>query len=287
MPRSKPLPQTELQIAKRLIEARMAHGLLRSAFTTWFSPAPDALKRIELGRVPLSYEMARKLWDDRAMPHLNPMFLAQGYGAIRLEHELWLPRAEEIGVAPGELFSSVIALFVEELRTLCAEAGSERLPASWIPAQHFMLQFKRHKVRTESARLDAFESWLSSVERRSIQAEKKHLRLQSLKSKSLGMAEPCEIPTLSELIARATTVTRGHGLKSALAKQLKVPPSRVTEWLKRRKEPGGAITLELLDKVLAMEAEQQTKSAGSVITAASAKTRKRTSHENKPKSSQP
>jgi DNA-binding transcriptional regulator YiaG len=289
MPRSKPLPQTEIEIAARLVKARMAHGLWRSDFAKWLSPAQDALKRIELGRLPLTYRMARNFWDERAMPHLNPFFLATGRGNMRLEHQLWLPRIEEIDAGAADLFSAVVARFSEDLSTLAGEPSQQRLPLSWIPAQRFMVEYKRHKLKSDIVKVDALEAWINEVDRRSVEFSKKDLPTDSAKRKVHEMAQPrnIDVPTLPELISRAKRVTSVHGEKSRLAHVLNVPPSRVTEWLKGKVEPSGAITLTLYKWVLIQEKAEQIKSPGGVITATRVKTRKRNANENKSQSSPP
>lgn len=90
---------------------------------------------------------------------------------------------------------------------------------------------------------------------------------------------------LPSLIERLNAVTQVRGKKSELAQFLEVPAARVSEWLAKRKEPGGETTLQLLAWVEAEEAKQKSPSGTSHTTGA--QTRKRKSSDEKPDSSPP
>jgi len=63
--------------------------------------------------------------------------------------------------------------------------------------------------------------------------------------------------TLSRLLADVKRLTKGEGKKAALAKHLRVPRPRVSEWLAGLYEPGGAKTLALLNWVEEQEANKK------------------------------
>ena len=96
--------------------------------------------------------------------------------------------------------------------------------------------------------------------------EKKELTDAYVARKSYGMKSPLDV-----LVARIAKATRPHGKKAALAQFLKIPQSRVSEWLHGKGQPGGEVTLRLLEWVEAEEAQQKT--PGGAETAAKGKTR--------------
>lgn len=68
-------------------------------------------------------------------------------------------------------------------------------------------------------------------------------------------------PRLAKLFVRVRRLTTERGAKSRLADILGVERARITEWIKGDFEPGGEITLKLLEWVTAAEAKQQKKRA--------------------------
>jgi len=97
--------------------------------------------------------------------------------------------------------------------------------------------------------------------------EKKKLTDSSLKGILRGVKSPLQV--LLARVARATAAQRGK--QAALAAFLKVSPSRVSEWVRGVKEPGGDYALRLLSWVTAEEAQQKT--PGGAENAAKGKTR--------------
>jgi transcriptional regulator with XRE-family HTH domain len=113
---------------------------------------------------------------------------------------------------------------------------------------------------------------------RAIEADsKKGLTEHSEVRKVVGMESP-----MKDLLARLAQATKARGKKAALAKFLKIPASRISEWLHGSYEPSGEITLRLLEWVQAGEAAQQ-KSPGDVTSAAKGKTRSTQSNYEKEK----
>src|SRR5438132_1195440 len=90
-------------------------------------------------------------------------------------------------------------------------------------------------------------------------------------------------PRLNRVAARIKRLTQTPGDKTALAVRMEVTPQRLNDWLSGLYEPGGEITLRLLEWVQAAEAKQQKKRAGSGRTQPTLKTRtKRKSKHEKP-----
>jgi transcriptional regulator with XRE-family HTH domain len=90
---------------------------------------------------------------------------------------------------------------------------------------------------------------------------KKMLTETSLKGIVSNVKSPLKV--LLERVARATAQ---RGKQAALAACLNVSPSRVSEWVRGVKEPGGEYTLRLLEWVSAEEAKQQNAPGGVIST---------------------
>lgn len=93
-------------------------------------------------------------------------------------------------------------------------------------------------------------------------------------------------PLLEKLFSRVSRAAKVRGTKAEIALHLGVVPQRLNDWLSGVNEPGGEITLRLLEWVTAAEAKQTKKRAGSVRARPALKTRNQKSPSNeKPKSS--
>lgn len=64
-------------------------------------------------------------------------------------------------------------------------------------------------------------------------------------------------PRLGKLFVSVCRLTRDRGLKRRLAEFLGVHPSRLSEWISGVCEPGGEVTLQLLEWVTATKAKQK------------------------------
>lgn len=60
-----------------------------------------------------------------------------------------------------------------------------------------------------------------------------------------------ETPRVAALLIEVLEATKRHGAKAELARELKVTPQRLNQWLAGLYEPGGEITLHLLEWVTA------------------------------------
>lgn len=64
-------------------------------------------------------------------------------------------------------------------------------------------------------------------------------------------------PRLDKLFAAVSRLTKARGAKGRLAEFLGVEPPRLSEWLAGEYEPGGEVTLQLLEWVTAAKAQQK------------------------------
>jgi len=116
----------------------------------------------------------------------------------------------------------------------------------------------------------AYEGELANIIERQLQSWDKNnaikILTESYTSRNVsGVKSPMKI-----LLGRVSLATKARGKKAALAKFLKLPPPRVSEWLHGAGEPSGEIALRLLEWVTAEEAQQ--KSPGDVTSATKGKT---------------
>ncbi|HLX69450.1 MAG TPA: helix-turn-helix transcriptional regulator [Verrucomicrobiae bacterium] len=88
-------------------------------------------------------------------------------------------------------------------------------------------------------------------------------------------------PRIDALLSKVKELTGGKGEKEQLADYLNVPPSRLSEWLAGKWQPGGEVALALSEWVRTKQVKQ--KSPGT-RKRARAETRKRKSSYEKPKS---
>jgi hypothetical protein len=88
-------------------------------------------------------------------------------------------------------------------------------------------------------------------------------------------------PKLEKLFARVRRLTVERGAKGDLAEAIHVELPRLSEWLRGEYEPGGEVTLSILEWVEEQEAKQQKEEASGALTPKARKTRsvKSTSNE--------
>ena len=92
-----------------------------------------------------------------------------------------------------------------------------------------------------------------------------------------------QLAKLAELLRRIEGATSQRGKKTELAKFLGVTPQGLNDWLSGRREPGGEVTLLMLEWVSAEETKQPNKKRGSTDMPPRRKTRKAQTYEEKDK----
>jgi len=90
-------------------------------------------------------------------------------------------------------------------------------------------------------------------------------------------------PRLDKLMHRIQKLTKAFGAKANLAKEIGVIPQQLNDWLSGSTEPGGEVTLRLLEWAAEEEAKQ--KCAGRGETRPARKAQTKTSKANESKSS--
>jgi transcriptional regulator with XRE-family HTH domain len=274
MPRKHPLPESELAIARRLVELRGMAGLSRAELVKLCHIAHDLITRVELGITPLRYGDAAR-WLPALVPggrfalSVNPLWLTDGTWPIQLEWPFLLPKPKAIGLPPRIRFSTFVASHRKLLEGLAKEPPEADLPESWILP--YAVQFLRLRSRlAHMGRSDAwlYRLWKCSAERfagespkvariiRHVQERRKNIEKGWLTESALR-GTVSDMVTLLKLRAELKALTVGYGKKTELAKLLRVPRTSVSQWIAGAKEPGGETTLKLFNWVEQQKAKEK------------------------------
>lgn len=291
VPRKFTLSAGDLAVARRLSRLRTESRLSREDWALRSGVGAEVISRVELGRMPLRYEDARKLlasWchsRDVEMAPINPLWLAEGKEPMQLDWPLLLPAAEQIGLSYRTSFSAFATQNREVLAALTKEDPGDALPESWL-FPYLLHWIKLEGLASKRARGLAWVEclFLFSARRLAATSEQAAMLLRDYEKACDEINAPGPLtkystkrnmsrvkPKMRDLLSRVRALTAGRGRKTLLARDLKVPLPRISEWLSGKNEPGGEITLRLLQWVLAEEAKQ--KSPGSATTPPRAKTR--------------
>lgn len=294
------LPAQEIEIGERLRGFREYLRISRTVFALEIGISSERLASYEAGRVRLPYETFAAIAERFS---INPVWLAEG---LDLPQASWAfdDSAYRTSIVPRSPFSFVFNEFLKKDLTNDAYnlqkrvfalhgamkslaeflskrrlAGQRMLPdmfARWrVTEIQKTMPFILKELQCDTPMLsdDEIKRWglpKSEAEggmRPGVQSrEKKNLTPYYASCNNDAMKSP-----MRSLLGRVVLATKARGKKAALAKLLKVPPPRVSEWLHGAGEPSGEITLRLLKWVEAEEAQQ--KSPGDVTTVAKGKTR--------------
>ena len=254
----------------------MHQGLLASRIGV----APGAITRIELFRVPLSYNTARALF---ACLDINPKWAATGKGTAT--GYVQLPSAAALRVPENALFSDVfynyLARFFDEktpdskseivLRHQRAIVNS-RVVKQWfrdVPDglvgelekaiskawSDITANCPREDPRRVLQRRLWYEQFVETFEARAADAKASAGQNQSKESLDIwpGVSDnppvSRKIRSLQELIGALRARTKLRGQKAALARSLEVTRQAVDQWLSGNAKPSAEITFKLLQWV--------------------------------------
>jgi transcriptional regulator with XRE-family HTH domain len=268
-------PERQTQIARRLRAFREHLKISRTAFALAIGIGSGRLAAYEAGRAPLRYEIFSAI--SKAF-FLQPLWLATGETSpVGLEAFDDSEFASKINPKDHfiEVYDTVLSTSlqskaykanvqlrrdIQKMRDL--KDFLDRLPPELSPKllaqleemQHLLdeLGDKMHAEKCSREDVSALVDKSADPIAKPPKSEKRMLTKITLKSKCESMKSPMQF-----LLSRLSQATRQRGKKTALAKLLRVPPPRISEWLRGTKEPGGEITLRLLEWVTAEEAQQQ------------------------------
>jgi transcriptional regulator with XRE-family HTH domain len=223
-PQFKPLPDNEKEICRRVAAIRRFKGLNQTELARRVGLTRDQLANIEAMRVALKFGTALAIC--RAID-INPNWLYSGVDPqspmLEFNDPLYLTLLD---VVPGsDRFSSVWAGF-----------GNSLLELSTLHTRRIARQ-----GREQERSLTDTGPVLVPLENLGTEADQKNnLTRSSLKRKSKDVKSE-----IGKLIERVKHKASKPGAKSNLARALGVAPSRISEWLSGKKEPGGDYALRL------------------------------------------
>jgi transcriptional regulator with XRE-family HTH domain len=280
MPRINPISRLDREIAARIKYFRQNSKCTRSYLASLIGTKPGSITRIELGRVPLKYNVARSIFSNLK---INPLWAATGRGEPKMN--ILLPNSTQLKVPDNAVFSEVFSRhLLKFFESKKADSKSEivlryqrgKLAASLIETWFRDVpdgQIGEFEKCMDKAREEFFskippESPDRILQRRiwyttfSLELAQKIAASAAVNAKShLTNATTSDItlevkPHLPSLLARLNRVTKETGKMSVLAKYLGVPLASVSRWLSGKREPGGETTLQLLHWVEQQERQK-------------------------------
>ena len=263
----------EVEIGRRLRAWREAKLIPRTKMAVVLEIGNERLASYEGGRAALPYSVFRDLKEHFG---LDAVWLATGEtwadGLIYSEKEF----EKYLTLRPK--FSRIFDEFIlEQLRNGGAYnlTSIDELPEE-IRAIKTSLKYQR---ATPEVKEVVDNSLRSMAARQAVAAGEREAIQKILDSDSLDTSANVEQAAglnskLTALIARVKIAANHPGKKSDLARFLRVPLKRVSEWISGDRNPSGETTLQMLEWVAAEEA-QQNKSSGSAQTPPEPKTRRK------------
>lgn len=272
----RPLPDRELQIARRLRQVRDSLRLTQTEFAEQIGIRRERLASYEEGRVPLRYDIALRLCHQFIT---SEKWLSTGQGNPRLLVDLLLdPIAAKIPAdrAFSKAFDEAFALRYEERIDQCEKAGV--LPFvlapddSWTRIENLfrgiingwleelpeiergtflisLLEDAKQKMRRRP-----FAAWPDFCRNRAAkQGTPQISATQGNNPSKKELADSLQYDKLQSVKfdwkwqrERLNRLTATRGAKSALAGRLGVPLSSLSLWLSGEREPGVKIAFRLL-----------------------------------------
>ena len=294
MPRRKPIPKQDREIAARIKEFRVNWKCTRPHLAAQIEVTPETLTRIENGRVPLKYGIARKILS--YLP-INPHWAATGKGLPK--GYIVLPSAEELKVSENALFSDVfmnvllpsfknedvdfqLAMLLRyhrglQMASLVRKAFRD-VPDNQIGEfrknlERFIFGFLAKGPEDDPKIVLQRQLWYKNSARffESPNAEQPHVTeetgdecgqnkskdaLDNMPGISDSVRVSKQIRSLPELMIALRERTKLRGQKAALARELKVTRQAIDQWLSGNAKPSAEITFELLKRVEQQERQK-------------------------------
>ncbi|HEX3627263.1 MAG TPA: helix-turn-helix transcriptional regulator [Verrucomicrobiae bacterium] len=230
----KPLPDIEKKICWRMTAIRRLNNLSQGELAKRAGITRNQLANVEAMRVPLKFGVAMEVC---RLLRLNPQWLYSGEGkeTLFLDFKDWI-------------FS----------RLLTHRQASESFSAAWKAIGEDLLYFGNtidRKLENQGREGQSVKDLLEShsgplvVEmenRREEKASKGKTPIDDIPKRGNNEVVKARLP---ELLKRLNAATQERGKKAALARFLKVPLPKVSQWLSGTHSPGGETTLQLLQWV--------------------------------------
>jgi transcriptional regulator with XRE-family HTH domain len=292
VPRQNPIPQREIEICGRLRLARKATNLSQVAFARLLEIDSSRLASYELARVPVKWELAFKLCKSI---NLSQRWLALGVLPMHPTYEVGLPyspstKANSLFSSIFDDFLNVQTRVIEQ--AWVKEFGEEKFRAGefeGLELTHFQRldrAFTTAAVRSIVKAITIELNWLPDDLRaiyinyladamnafrlkhskqignlvpptaRELSEQAVNLNKISLRGVTESGKHSGVQAKLKELRVRLNQATADRGMKSRLAKFMRVPLPNVSQWLSGKREPGGETTLKLLQWVEQQERQK-------------------------------
>lgn len=281
MPRTNPISKQDREIASRIREHRRASKCTQSYLAAQIGIEAAAITRIELGRVPLKYDLARILF---SLLEANPKWVATGQGNPK--GYIDLPHSTDLKINGNETFSSV---FFRELWPMFEgdkpeteseeafrytrgkiKAGQIEMWFELVPDgytrelnkgletfwKEFYSKLPPEDAKNKFRRALRRGSFVAKLKQRIARWNEIAENIVLTDSATYEKLSPDVKPQLPNLRDRLNQATKESGKMSALADYLKVPLASVSRWLSGKREPGGEITLKLLHWVEQQERQK-------------------------------
>lgn len=255
MPRKHPLPERERRICTRLAEFRAAIKLTRAAFAREIGVNRFTLANVEGSAAPVTFALALRIQDRLQM---NLAWLATGEGEIYGKpkfHRSFIPSESELLSSAFDKYLKPAVENRERLQGMAKDAGltldfpdAIGVPVAEVYASRMLPDLATALRSINPQSWGEYQRALNQASQDFIAGEK-----QSLTSKSNIRNYSSVKLTLKGLMDKVRKLTEPAGMKSKLATDLKVPPSRVSEWLSGKHDPSGEVTLQLLQWVQQQE----------------------------------
>jgi transcriptional regulator with XRE-family HTH domain len=292
MPRKNGLPESERAICRRLREFREASGLSQVEFARRAGLDGGSYASYEYERAKLNYPVAYKILTTYVM--LGPKWLALGGSSAGVFFGT-LPKPGENMDGPktpfSEVYQSTICHRVAASRAAAMKPAEpfpifrpDGSPESRVRALRlFVEMLKQYLQQLQPGEVDPFMNELDSAMAKAFQTKKLsstedadliaarmleidafgHGRIASDENSALAglltIAEygNCFPMTLPQLLNELKTLTEVFGKKAELAEFLNATPSSLSHWLSGNRQPGGEVTLRMLEWVQAEKAKQK------------------------------
>lgn len=285
----KPPSEREIQIGQRLRAFRESKRISRTAFALSIGIGSERLASYEAGRVPLRFEVYKAINDQY---FISPRWLATGEGSPALsqpfdngDKALPIPMRSVFSEAYDAHLAHVLRdrswqarmefeQYREAWQRLAAFFNAnpeEQAPPEVIQAARDGLEVLRSDAVAGLVEFDeSVESRLARIVAGQARKEKANVLLTEV-TPERNVAGMTEIALLLQRLKRALEGVR----KGDLARSLKVPLPRVSEWLSGRVMPSGETALRLLHWV--EQREQELNAPGGAINTTKGKTQFRSS----------
>jgi DNA-binding transcriptional regulator YiaG len=248
--------EREKMIGIRLRAFREMLQIPRASFAASVGCGSERIAAYEAGRARLPYWVFKAIADRY---HLYPRWLAEETGSPQVKNS-FKDSHFIASISRHALFTEVYDKFLSE--QLLHEANTTAAAAQTVIEELTDLAAVLKELDTANlsptarTRIRQFQSKYSQLASKARQEleirEAMHQRTTPVsgfgeKANSLNIADT--EPVLPKLIARLKHATAAHGKKSELAEWLGVHRQMVTDWLSGKQEPGGEITLRMLQWV--------------------------------------